>query len=312
MRTTARLALALAFVLHATSSHAGTACTDTDGDGVCDTDDACATADLFALKEPRLTVRGLTTPPGDDALRLSAEVVVPSALPIDPLAHGVRLALHEFFGERLADVTIPGGPGWRPAGVGAWYYRDPSGRAGGVTHVTVRSVVPAPALVFPRLGRFLVLIVARRGAFPIPPQAPLLVTISLDAEERLGSSCGSIVFTPEIPWTCVAAGTGHTIRCRGPKPVGPCRVGDPNDLVVCDVRNAAAAEEAYFTAYREYLPGSCTELPGFVGSPGVTCSVATMTGPDGTPAFTAVTSHPAARYQACWFVSSADEPLSCS
>ena len=81
------------------------------------------------------------------------------------------------------------------------------------------------------------------------------------------------------------------------------------DLIVCDVLNAARAQELYFTAQGGYFTGACTELPGFVPSPGVFC--ATTAGGSG---FAVTTSHPYATYATCvWTTPAAGgENPSCS
>jgi type IV pilus assembly protein PilA len=65
-----------------------------------------------------------------------------------------------------------------------------------------------------------------------------------------------------------------------------------NARVAADARNAATAQEAYFVDNSTYLAsGSCSGLPGFTGSGGVTCTVA------GTAtSFTVSTSHPSMSY----------------
>ena len=45
-----------------------------------------------------------------------------------------------------------------------------------------------------------------------------------------------------------------------------------------DLRNAATAEEAYYTDTGEYLAGSCASLPGATMSPGVQCTATVTAG----------------------------------
>jgi prepilin-type N-terminal cleavage/methylation domain-containing protein len=63
-----------------------------------------------------------------------------------------------------------------------------------------------------------------------------------------------------------------------------------------DARNAAAAEEAYFTDNFQYLAGACNTLPGVALSPGVSCDAA-VTGPN---SFSITTSHPSANLTCVW------------
>lgn len=88
--------------------------------------------------------------------------------------------------------------------------------------------------------------------------------------------------------------------------VGPCHVGDPDDLVVCDAENAAHAEVAYFFAHGAFYGGDCTGMPAFVPSPGVACSAAGF-----GSGYSISTAHPQA-YRSCTYVSTASDPLVCS
>ena len=72
-------------------------------------------------------------------------------------------------------------------------------------------------------------------------------------------------------------------------------MGDPKDLVVCDLLNAAHAEDRYFTEHGTYLTGPCTALPRFVASPGVTCTVR-----GGASAVTVSTWHADLIYSCYW------------
>src|SRR5689334_24616078 len=50
-----------------------------------------------------------------------------------------------------------------------------------------------------------------------------------------------------------------------------------NARISSDSRNAATSEEAYFVDNDAYFAGTCTGLPGFTLSSGVTCTAATVT-----------------------------------
>ena len=62
-----------------------------------------------------------------------------------------------------------------------------------------------------------------------------------------------------------------------------------------DARNAATAEEAYYTDNASYYSGDCSVLPGAKISPGVVCSA---TGSGDT--FSVQTSHPRATTSCTW------------
>ena len=73
-----------------------------------------------------------------------------------------------------------------------------------------------------------------------------------------------------------------------------------NARVEADARNAATAEEAYFVDTDGYLTsGTCTGLPGFTLSAGVTCTLGSATCTAGT-GFTVSTSHAQATKSCVW------------
>jgi type II secretory pathway pseudopilin PulG len=45
-----------------------------------------------------------------------------------------------------------------------------------------------------------------------------------------------------------------------------------NSRLLCDLHNAALAQEAYFGDNDSYYTGSCTDLPPYAPSEGVTCT----------------------------------------
>jgi prepilin-type N-terminal cleavage/methylation domain-containing protein len=73
-----------------------------------------------------------------------------------------------------------------------------------------------------------------------------------------------------------------------------------------DARNAATAQEAYFTDNLTYFSGGCESLPGAKLSPGVTCNA---TGD--TTAFTIQTTHPRATVS-CIYSTTTAPNLICS
>jgi hypothetical protein len=68
-------------------------------------------------------------------------------------------------------------------------------------------------------------------------------------------------------------------------------VSTPNDMLLCDVQNAAAAEEQYRAATGAYYTGPCAGMPAFRPSPDVTCTA--TAGEDG---FVVHTTSPRATY----------------
>ena len=74
-----------------------------------------------------------------------------------------------------------------------------------------------------------------------------------------------------------------------------------NARVSADTRNAATANEAYFVDYNAYATsGSCTALPGFTLSGGVTCAMGSATCTDGSAGFTVASSHKQATKKCSW------------
>jgi len=76
--------------------------------------------------------------------------------------------------------------------------------------------------------------------------------------------------------------------------------------VVQDARNAATAEEAYFTDNLEYYTGDCTLMPGMNLSPGVECQASAS----GASRFEIRTNHPRAS-KACTWSSDSSPNLAC-
>ncbi len=104
---------------------------------------------------PRIVIKGLGTPAGDDALLFSGEATLPGSPVLDPVAHGARVVIEDKAGAVL-DVTLPAGPyanppgsGWKTAGSGTkWSYSDRSAAPpGGITKVSIRGSASAPGVV---------------------------------------------------------------------------------------------------------------------------------------------------------------------
>jgi type IV pilus assembly protein PilA len=76
--------------------------------------------------------------------------------------------------------------------------------------------------------------------------------------------------------------------------------------VMQDARNAATAEEAYFSDMFTYFTGDCALMPGVVLSPGVTCAASGL-----ADSFTIRTTHLQAS-KTCTWSSNLSPNLSCS
>jgi type IV pilus assembly protein PilA len=82
--------------------------------------------------------------------------------------------------------------------------------------------------------------------------------------------------------------------------------------VMQDARNAATAEEAYFSDTLTYFTGSCRLMPGVNLSPGVVCTAQAVPSATGqADSFIIQTTHPQST-RACTWTSNASPNLSCS
>jgi len=285
---------------------------DRDWDGICDAIDPCdGNAGGVSIKDSRLAISRLSTPPGDDVLRFTGTITVWNDPPIDPSVSGVRLLMFtppfDPHGVPVAEVVVPAGAQWRQGRSGTWRYRGAADEASGITRVDVR--LSAPLYPSPHLTKVTFRVAGRRGSFPVTPDmvtsfippgglpqgSALQVTFALAPPGTSTSrQCGDVYYTTLRPTNCRFNVSEDQVACSGPPPVGPCHLGDANDLVLCDLLNAADAETRYFADHATYLSGPCSILPGFVGSPGVTCTAYTS----GTQAWVS-TSNPSATYLGC-------------
>ncbi|HEV7731331.1 MAG TPA: hypothetical protein VGR62_04175 [Candidatus Binatia bacterium] len=175
-------------------------CRDTDADAICDADDPCLGGAVIA--KSKLTLTKVGAPGGDDGLKLSGEMTIPTVPAINPLANGARIVVTDTAGT-VADVTIPGGAGWKANGSGtAFSFTSKTGIAG-ITKVTVKTRPSAPGLV--KLG-----VTGKKGTFATTPaNLPLVATFALDVDGQ----CGVADFTGPTP-ICAFSGSGTTVKCK--------------------------------------------------------------------------------------------------
>ena len=288
---------------------------DRDGDGLCDALDSCDLGNGLRIKETKLVARRLLSPPGDDTLRFSGTITVPARPAIDPSASGMRLTLYSQewgpLGEPalspttlVFDVTLPPGTRWRRSASGTTFtYRDPRGEAAGITRAKIR-LLP-PLIPTPNLVKVTFAILGRHGDYAITPAmvdfgihtggGSMMISLALGDLSPTNQQCGQTIYFREVATHCDFSASGDSVACMGPPPVGPCHLGDPDDLVFCDLLDAAHAEDQYFAEHGTYLTGPCTDLPSFVPSPGVGCSASAS-----ATSFVVTTWHPLALRSCTW------------
>jgi cysteine-rich repeat protein len=189
---------------------------DPDGDGVCTRDDPCTGRVLVG--RPRLLLKRLATPPGDDVLTFKGDLRldVPVTPALDPPARGVRILVTGGAGA-VVDVVLPAGAfdpstgaGWSLRGGSTWVWRDPRpGRPGGIYKMVLRDRSAA----VPGLLRFAVK--GKGGAYAVAPSAlPLDGLVILDPPDADQGACGTAEFPgpPPAP-ACAFDGAGSTLRC---------------------------------------------------------------------------------------------------
>jgi hypothetical protein len=169
-------------------------CADDDADGICD--GTCS--DGLPLEKARLAVKA-GRDAGAGSLRLKARLRVDGGLSADPSEDGLTIQLLGAAGERVLDVVVPGGAGWKTRKKDrGWRYRDKTGALG----ITAARVTPDrhdDELVQVAVRSKKKLAIALAAA-----TLPLRATLTLDP---LGE-CGSSAFAG-----CETKG-GNGVRCR--------------------------------------------------------------------------------------------------
>ena len=182
-------------------------CRDTDGNGVCNADEPCTGG--VALVKPKLQLKKLDTPIGDDGLAFGGQMTVPTSPAIDPVTKGARLVVADTSGA-LADVTIPPGLvdpatkiGWKPNKSGTSFTYSNKGGLAGITKVSVKTKPKTPGLVT-------FTVTGKNGAFATSPAAlPLRATLVLASSGQ----CGQVDFTGPEP-ACAFDKKLSTVTCK--------------------------------------------------------------------------------------------------
>ena len=173
---------------------------------------SCAVA--TPIERPRIAIGRLDTPPGDDTLAFRGRVVLPSPVdpPLDPLAVGVGVVVHDAQGGRVLEVTIPGGAfdpitraGWTASSSRrVWTYTNRGAApAAGITTVKMRDRSKT------RPGLLDLTVKGTRGAYPVDPdRLPLTGLLVLDPPTTETGQCGQAAFGAA---DCRAG--ARTVRC---------------------------------------------------------------------------------------------------
>jgi hypothetical protein len=182
-------------------------CRDTDGDGTCNADEPCTGG--VALVKPKLQLKKLNTPTGDDGLVFGGQMTMATSPAIDPVTKGARILVADA-GGTVANVAIPPGladpvtkVGWKPNKSGtAWKYSSKLG-VDGITSVSLKTTDKTPGLVTFK-------VVGKNGAFATTPaELPLRATLTLDPAGR----CGEVDFSGPSP-VCAFNKKLSTVTCK--------------------------------------------------------------------------------------------------
>jgi hypothetical protein len=241
----------------------------------------------YGIKEPTMKVRRLGTPIGDEKMRFGGILPARDTDVVDPAASGLWLFLISSDPATLVDVTAPAGAGWRAHRGGTrWRYRASVGSNDGILRASVKEVAANPAWGLHERA-YAVRVTLAPGAFASQSDLDThYVTLGISTDEATSVCRSHLLYPPVIyvqpdsePWEtpsfwarCRMSPGGTRLSCRPPDPAGPCGVGDPEDLMLCDALGAAAAQEAHRTETGSYFQGECHDLPGFQGSPDVACT----------------------------------------
>jgi hypothetical protein len=202
-----------------------------------------------------------------------------------------------------------------------------------VTSVSLKLITSAPVVPNDPKMTLAYKITARRGGYLVAPDIMELYDFpdrftwgQLQTQMALGSmadgsgTCAQRIFpayvdgsfdhfSPVIP--CTQNRSGTRISCGTAPPIGPCRVGEPRDVVVCEVLAVAAAQDAYKAAHGTYFAtsGDCANLPGYTPTPasGVSCNLSSASG----TSFTITAIHVNAPAWTCIYTSTETPALDC-
>ena len=160
---------------------------------------------------PRIVIKRLNTPAGDDTLLFSGGATLPGSPMLDPVAHGARVVIEDTAGAVL-DATLPAGAyanppgsGWKMAGT-TWGYSDRSAAPpGGITKASIRISPSSPGVV----------------TFSVKGRAGSYVTTSANLPLT-----GHVNFEPDV-----TDGPCATASFPGPRPT--CEINSAGSVATC-------------------------------------------------------------------------------
>jgi hypothetical protein len=190
---------------------------DSDGDGIGDACDPCTNLGPRFVVQAKLTMQKLGGAAGDDRIKFTGSLTIPTSPAVDPITKGLRLILTDATGATVVDAIVPGGAysaatraGWTRNGtLTAFTYKN-SGKfvpfPGGIGKVTLKK---APAVGQWRFG-----ITGKAGTYPIAAGGlPVSATVIIDAPQATTGQCADAIFPgPRPAPSCTLVGT--TLKCR--------------------------------------------------------------------------------------------------
>ena len=170
--------------------------TDDDGDHIGNACDPCNNLhNIFATK-PKLRIRKLNTPPGDETLRMSGTLNIPLSPTLDPQTKGARFLVTDSNGGTILDVTIPGGAydsilkiGWKLTRKGAFatYYDRSLTPTHGIYKAVLHTTKIPGELKFSLLGK--------KSNYSVSALAlPVHATVVVDSPQATTGQCGEVLW----------------------------------------------------------------------------------------------------------------------
>jgi len=162
-----------------------------------------AAGGCFPMTGARVLFGGVGTPPGDDTLRIVAQVVLADSSHVDSAATGLRMRVRDTNGDVL-DTTLPAGGSWRTSSSGTHStFTGTIAPAGRVKATVKRRPMPSGS-------RYTLKVSAREGSYTVDPSAlPVSIEIGLDPTASDGP-CASATFDAG----CRVSGGGAKLGCR--------------------------------------------------------------------------------------------------